>query len=149
MLLQCNLSKVLLFAIGMHVQRTIYCLKSPSLDQVLSIQHQQDYLCLSHNSIGLHQSVFESCLNPLCTSNSEGEPTTHFFLHCHHFNAIHITLNNSLKSIDKDILKLSDSSLTKVILFDDSKYSDIQNHDILNLTVTYIIDSRCFGCSLL
>ena len=74
---------------------------------------------------------FESCLNPC---NLEVKSTTHFFLHCHHFNAVHITLNNSLKVIDKDISKLSDSSLTNVILFGDSKYSDIQNHDILNST---------------
>ena len=77
------------------------------------------------------------------------ESTTHFFLHYHHFNRIRVTLNNSLKGIDKDILKLSDSSLRKVILFDDSKYSDIQNHDILNSTITYIIDSKHLDSSLL
>ena len=70
--------------------------------------------------------------------NLEVESTTHFFLHCHHFNAICITLTNNLKGIDRDIPKLSDSSLTKVILFGDSKYSDIQNHDILNSTVTLL-----------
>ena len=32
--------------------------------------------------------------------------------------------------MDKDIPKLSDSSLTKVILYGDPKYSDIQNHDM-------------------
>ena len=77
------------------------------------------------------------------------ESTTHFFLHCHHFNAIRITLNNNLKGIDKDIPKLSDSSLTKVILFGDSKYIDIQKHEMLNSTITYIIDSERFDCSLL
>ena len=80
---------------------------------------------------------------------TRSESTTHFFLHCHHFSAICITLNNSLKGIDKDIPKLSDSSLTKVIPFGDSKYSHIQNHDILNSTITYIIDSKCFDWSFL
>ena len=75
------------------------------------------------------------------------ESTTHFFLLCH--NAIHITLNNSLKAIDKDILKLSDSFLTKVVLYGDSKYSDSQNHDIVNSTITYILDSKCFDCLLI
>ena len=74
---------------------------------------------------------FETCLNPLCTSSWEVESTTHFFLHCHYFNAIRITLNNSLKAVDKDIPKLSDKSITKVILYGDCKYSNIQNHDIL------------------
>ena len=59
---------------------------------------------------------FENCHNPLCTCSLEVESVTHFFLHCHHFNAIRITLNNSLKALDKDIPKLSHSSLTKVIL---------------------------------
>ena len=77
------------------------------------------------------------------------ESTTHFFLHCQHFNEICITLNNSLEGRDKGTPKLSDSSLTKVILFGDSKYSDFQKHDILNSTITFIIDSKPFECSLL
>ena len=89
-------------------------------------------LGLSHLSDHRFNHNFENCLNPLCTCSLEVESTTNFFLHCHYFNAIRITLNNSLKAIDKDILKLSDSSLTKVILYGDSKYTDIQNHDILN-----------------
>ena len=67
-----------------------------------------------------------------------------FYRHYHHFNAIFITLNNSLKAIDKDILKLSDSFVTKVILHIDSKYNDVQNNDIVNSTITYSIGSKCF-----
>ena len=59
------------------------------------------------------------------------------------------SLNNSLKAIDKDIPKLYDSSITKVVLYGDSKYSDIQNHDILSSTITYMLDSKHFNCSLL
>ena len=59
------------------------------------------------------------------------------------------TLITVLKAIDKDLLKLSDSSLTKVILYGDSEHSDIQNHDILNSTSTYILDSKRLACSLL
>ena len=105
-------------------------------------------LGLSHLNDHRFNRNFENCLNPLCTCSLEVESTTHFFLHCHHFSTTRITLNNSLKAIDKDILKLSDSSLTKVILYGDSKYSDIQNHDILNSTITYILDLEQFDCSL-
>ena len=73
----------------------------------LGVSHLNDHR-FNHN--------FGNCLNPLCTCRLEVESTTHFFLHCHHFNVIRITVNNSLKAIDKDILKLSDSSLTKVVL---------------------------------
>ena len=96
---------------------------------------------LSHLNEARFNHNFESYLNPLCICSLEVESTTHFFLHCHHFNAIRITLNNSLKGIDKDIPKLSDSSLTKVILFGDFKYSDIQKHEILNSSITYIINA--------
>ena len=67
-------------------------------------------LGLSHLNEHRFNHNFESCLNPLCACSLEVESTTHFFIHCHHFNAISITLNNSLKAIDKDITKLSDSS---------------------------------------
>ena len=100
-------------------------------------------LGLSHLSDHRFNDNFEN------TCSLEVESTTHFFLHYHNFNTICITLNNSLKAIDKDILKLSDSSLTKVILYGDSKCSDIQNHDILNSTITHILDSKHFDCSLL
>ena len=96
-------------------------------------------LGLSHLNVHRFNHNFESCLNPLCTCSLEVESTTHFFLHFHHFNAICIALNNSPKDIDKDISKLSDSSLTKVILFGDCKYSDIENHDILNSTISFIL----------
>ena len=101
-------------------------------------------LRLSHLSEHRFNHNFVSCLNTFCTCSLEVESTTHFFLQRHHFNPIRINLNNSLKKIDKDIPKLSDSCLTKVIIFGDSKYSDFQNHDILNSTITFIIDSKHF-----
>ena len=49
---------------------------------------------------------FENCLNPLCTCSLEVESATHFFLYCHHLNAVRITINNSLKTIDKYTLNI-------------------------------------------
>ena len=66
----------------------------------------------------------KNCLNPLDTCSLEVEATADFFLYCHHFNAIRIKLNDILKAIDKDIMKLSDSFLTKVIFYGDSKYNN-------------------------
>ena len=106
-------------------------------------------LGLSHLNVHRFNHNFEICLNSLCYCSLEVELTSHFLLHCHHFNAIRTTLNNSLKVIDEGILKLSDSSLTKVIIYGDSKYSDIENNDILNSSITYILDSKSFDCSRL
>ena len=106
-------------------------------------------LGLSHLNEHTFNHNFDRCLNSLCTCSLEVESTTHFFLHCHHFNAIRITINNSLKGIDREIPRLCDSSLTKIIIFGDSKYSDFQNRDTLNSTITFIIDSKRFDCSFL
>ena len=106
----------------------------------LGLSHLNDHR-FNHNS--------ESGVNPFCNCSLEVESTTLFYLHCHHFNAIWITLNNSLKDIDKDIPKLSDSFLTKLIPFSNSKYSDIQNHGNSNSAITFIIDSKRIDCSLL
>ena len=58
-------------------------------------------LGLSHLSENRFNHNFERCLNLLCTCSLEVKSTTHFFVDCHHFNAIRITLNNSLKAVDK------------------------------------------------
>ena len=50
---------------------------------------------LSHLNQHRFNHNFESCLNPLCTCSLEVESITHFFLHCHHFNAIRIALKQS------------------------------------------------------
>ena len=55
-------------------------------------------------------------------------------------STIRIIRNNSLKAIGKDIPKVSDSFLTKVILYGDSEYSDIQNHckwSLLKLQISH------------
>ena len=46
------------------------------------------------------------------------------------------------------MLKLSDSFLTKLMLYGDSKYSHTQNHEIVNSTIIYILGSERFDCSV-
>ena len=59
-----------------------------------------------------------------------------FFLRCHHFEANEITLFNNLKAIDKDVVKLSDNSLTNLFLFDGCKFNNIQNYTTLSTAIT-------------
>ena len=41
---------------------------------------------------------FQDCMNPLCSCNLEVEDTSHYLLHCHHFNHQQIDLMSSVKS---------------------------------------------------
>ena len=106
----------------------------------LGPSHLNEYR-FSHN--------FEDCINPLCSCSLQVESITHYFLHCHNFVNIRNTLLNKLNGISCDISNCSDRSLTKLILYGNSKFSFQENLDIINTSIEYIINSKRFLCSLL
>ena len=80
---------------------------------------------------------FKNCVNPPCTCSLEIESTFYFILHCMHYNNICTTLLNELKSLDGNILKLLDTTLTNMILFGRLQLNKKQNFFILNKASTY------------
>ena len=88
---------------------------------------------------------FQNCINPLCTCSLEVELTSHFFLHCLHYNEICETLLNELKSVDENILKLSGNKLINLLLYGDSKFDSNKNTRLLNAAIKYVIDSGRFN----
>ena len=84
---------------------------------------------------------FEGCINTLCTCTLEIESTTHFFLHCHYYNNICKTLLDDLKVINVNILKLSESALTDLLLYGEASFDKIQNKMILTESIKFIVDS--------
>ena len=91
---------------------------------------------------------FEGCINPLCTCTLEVESTTHFFLHCHYYNNIRKTLLDDLKVINVNILKLSETALTDLLLYGEASFDKIQNKMILTASIKFIIDSDRFTGSI-
>ena len=91
---------------------------------------------------------FKNCVNPLCTCSLEIESTSHFFLHCIHYDNNCSTLLNELKCLDGNILKLSDTTLTNLILYGGSQFNIKQNSFILNAVIKYILESNRFNGSL-
>ena len=92
---------------------------------------------------------FQNCINPLCTCSLEVESTSHFFMHCLHYNDIHATFLNELKSVDENILKLSDNKLINLLLYGDPQFDSNKNTRLLNAAIKYIIDSGRFTVPLL
>ena len=88
---------------------------------------------------------FDDCVNPFCTCSLEPESTSHFFLHCHHYNAIQSILFEDLNSVDKNLFKLSDNELTLILLYGSTKHSLMNNHILLNSSIKYIENSKRFS----
>ena len=56
---------------------------------------------------------------------------------------------NDLKIIDENILRLSENSLVQLLLFGDPKYSYIDNCQILNTSINFILKSERFKGSII
>ena len=80
-------------------------------------------LGLSHLNECKFNHNFDDCVNPFCTCSLEPDSTSHFFLHCYHYNAIQSILFEDLNSVDKNLFKLSDNELTLILLYGSTKYS--------------------------
>ena len=102
-------------------------------------------LGLSHLNEHKFNHNFDDCVNPFCTCNLEPESTSHFFLHCHHYNAIQSILFEDLNSVDKNLFKLSDNELTLILLYGSTKHSLMNNHILLNSSIKYIENSKRFS----
>ena len=77
---------------------------------------------LSHLNEHRFKHNFQDCVNPLCGCSLEPESNSHFFLCCHHYTILSADLMNGLKKIDENILRLSENSLVKLLIFGDPKY---------------------------
>ena len=101
-------------------------------------------LGLSHLNEHRFNHNFQNCINPLCTCSLEVESTSHFFMHCLYYNNIRATPLNELKSVDENILKLSDNKLINLLLHVDLQIDSNKNKRLLNAAIKYIIDSGRF-----
>ena len=105
-------------------------------------------LALSHLNEHRFNHNFGGCINPLCTCILEVESTNHFFLHCYYYNNICKTLLDDLKVINVNILKLSETALTDLLLYGEASFDKIQNKMILTASIKLIVDSDRFTGSI-
>ena len=70
-------------------------------------------------------------------------------MYCLYYIDIRATLLNKLKSVDENILKLSDNKLINLLLYGDPQFVSNKNIRLLNAEIKYIIDSSRFTVPLL
>ena len=92
---------------------------------------------------------FQDCLNPLPSCSSEVESVSYFFLHCHYYSNIRLTLLNELQSIDINLLNQEDDIVVEVLLYGSTKFNTNQNFTLLSSSIDYILKSERFSGSLL
>ena len=73
----------------------------------------------------------------------------HFLIHYPNFLTERNTLLNKVTNIDSNILDQADATITKTLLFGNSKYSNEINLQILNASVDFTLTSKRFDEPLL
>ena len=99
-------------------------------------------LGLSHLHEHKFKNNFQDTLNPFCTCGCNIENTCHFLLHCPNFLTERNTLLNKITNIDSNILNQADATVTKALPFDNAKYSNEINLQILNASINFILTSK-------
>ena len=66
----------------------------------------------------------------------------HFLLHCPNFLTERNTLLNKITNIDSNILNQADATVAKALPFDNAKYSNEINLQILNASINFILTSK-------
>ena len=105
-------------------------------------------LGLSHLGDHKFKHSFQDSLNPICNCGTDVETTTHYLLHCPLFSDERLILINNIRNIDNNIVNLSDSRFSEVLLFGNSSFNNSKNTFILNTTIEYIVSSKRFEVPL-
>ena len=146
---------IIIFYILLYNLLPTYLLNSPAkikasfslivLSKLIKNSHKFSWYLLNHTAVYWSEDRFnhdfQNCFNSLCTCTLEAELTSHFFLHCLHYNDIYVTLLNELISVDENILKLSGNKLHNLLLYGDSQFDSNKNTRLLNTAIKYIVDS--------
>ena len=104
---------------------------------------------LSHLREHKFRHNFQDTINPLCSCSLEIESTFHFFLRCQNFIIPRTNLMNELRKLDSGILILDEKSLTKLLLYGDSKFETKVNKKILLASINFVLSTKRFDGQLI
>ena len=92
---------------------------------------------------------FADTLDPFCNCRTNSiETTKHFLMHCSDHSNARLTMFNSLLQLDTSLLPLEPSTLLRTLLYGNPFLNEIQNRNILNITIKFICDTERFSSPL-
>ena len=105
-------------------------------------------LRLGLNHLGDHKfrHNFQDCVSSMCSCDQDIETTTHFLLHCPNHHCARKTLFHKINQVSGNILRQSDSAITKILLFGDIKLDFETNKILLMSTIEFISLTERFSC---
>ena len=103
-------------------------------------------LGLSHLGDHKFRHNFQDCVSPMCSCGQDIETTTHFLLHCPDHRCAKKTLFHKINQVSGNILRQSDSTITKILLFGDIKLDFETNKILLMSTIEFILLTERFSC---
>ena len=86
------------------------------------------------------------CVSPMCYCGQDIETTTHFLLHCPNYHCARKTLFHKINQVYGTILRQSDSTVAKILLFSDNKLDFETN--ITDISIEFISLTERFSCPL-
>ena len=123
----------------------------PKPNRISSTQNFEGLKLLTRMRLGSSHLVdpkfrhnFQDCLKPICCCGQEIETTSHFVLHCLSYRCARKTFFEKINLIDSNILKQSDLSITKNLLFGSEKLNDDKNNALLTSTIEFIQSTERF-----
>ena len=81
---------------------------------------------------------FQDCVSPMCYCGQDIETTTHFLLHCPNHHCARKTIFGKINQVSGTILRQSDSTTTKILLFGDNKL-DFETKNVLLMSAIEFI----------
>ena len=105
-------------------------------------------LGLSHLGDHKFRHKFQDCVSPVSSCGQDIETTTHFLVHCPNHHCARKTLFHKINQVSGNILRQSDSTVTKILLFGDIKLDFETNKVLLMSTIEFISLTERFSCPL-
>ena len=103
-------------------------------------------LGFSHLNEHKFRHGFRDTLDPFCACRTNSiENSQHFLLHCSIYSHARHLLFNKLQTLDINIFPLSPKKLYRLLLFGDETFAYNTNHEIINFTVEFILETNRFS----
>ena len=105
-------------------------------------------LGLSHLGDHKFRHNFQNYVSPMCYCGQDIETTTHFLLHCSNHQCARKTFFNQINQVSGTILRQSDSTITKILLFGDNKLDFETSKVLMMSTIEFVSLTERFSCPL-
>ena len=127
----------------------------PSQNRVYNCHNPKGIKLLTRLRVGLShlckhkfKQSFRDTPNLICNCGKDNETISHYLLHCPDYLQERKTLLNTISCIVSNIFDFNNDQLTEVLLYSKKDLYNINNTNILDATINYLIETKRFNAQL-